>query len=458
MGGSILLLAGFEFVWIRSEYTREYEALEDTQTQRFHEIIRELEDSIFQSALLTKTFPEQDSAHAFEPHFRVAIDDGSIDTARVISVIRRFDHRMHDTLRHVQWRGRKRTMILGGLLQRLSTDTDSVTQQQVLQQMLNAKLHSLPEDPLSTQLQLIVWKDSIPSGAGTVSRPFFDVFSERQYGLSFPGYHGYLLRLLTPQILFALFLFSCISAAFFMISRSLARQRKLALMRSNLISNITHELKTPISTVSVALEALQNFHASEDTSRRKEYLGIAQSEISRLSLLVDKVLRASHAENGKTELKIELFNMKDLITQILDTLKVQFTRVSANVDFTTGEGDFIIEGDKTHLSGLVYNLVDNALKYGGPSPEIKIHLEQKKDELVLAVADNGIGIPSGFRDRIFEKFFRVPSGDVHNTKGHGLGLSYVAQVVQDHGGRIDLQSEEGSGSVFTVSLPIRHVS
>jgi two-component system phosphate regulon sensor histidine kinase PhoR len=132
--------------------------------------------------------------------------------------------------------------------------------------------------------------------------------------------------------------------------------------------------------------------------------------------------------------------------------------VSANVDFTTGEGDFIIEGDKTHLSGLVYNLVDNALKYGGPSPEIKIHLEQKKDELVLAVADNGIGIPSGFRDRIFEKFFRVPSGDVHNTKGHGLGLSYVAQVVQDHGGRIDLQSEEGSGSVFTVSLPIRHVS
>jgi two-component system phosphate regulon sensor histidine kinase PhoR len=150
--------------------------------------------------------------------------------------------------------------------------------------------------------------------------------------------------------------------------------------------------------------------------------------------------------------------MKQLITQILDTLKVQFNSVAANADFTTGEGDFTLEGDQTHLSGLVYNLVDNAMKYGGQSPDIDLHLEQQNGELILTVSDKGIGIPAGYQDRIFEKFFRVPSGDLHNTKGHGLGLSYVAQVVQDHGGRIEVQSVEGQGSVFTVHLPTRHAS
>jgi signal transduction histidine kinase len=229
-------------------------------------------------------------------------------------------------------------------------------------------------------------------------------------------------------------------------------------MRSNLISNITHELKTPISTVNVALEALQSFKADNDSARRQEYLGIAQSEIQRLAMLVDKVLTTSGLGNSDFKLKIEKFDLNELVKQVLDTLKFQFGKISAKVNMHTSGEDFMIEADKLHITGVIHNLMDNALKYGGQHPVIDLNLSQQNGKITIIVTDHGLGIPVEYQDKIFDKFFRVPSGNTHNIKGHGLGLSYVAEVVREHGGTIHVKSAAGKGSTFTVILPRQHAN
>jgi len=456
MVGSLLLLAGFEVIWLQSAYHREQELLEERQTQRLHGIVRDLEDSLIQTTLLAPQSAGFDSLDHVKTHFRLVKNETGADSTKVIAMMHSLSDEQHDTLRFRQRHMRKGAMVLGGLLRHISFTGDSSAVAQSLRQMLESKLHEPPMDALDRQYHLISWSDSLPANDQMVSRPFYDIFSGNHYAISFPGYRAYLFRQMIPQLSFALFLFACISGAFFVISRNLVRQRRLAIVRSNLISNITHELKTPIATVGVALEALRNFQADADETRRQEYLGIAQSEINRLSLLVDKVLKTSHAEHGQTELKVELLNFKDLINEVLDTLKVQFGKISAQVNFTSQGDDFDLEGDKIHLSGVVHNLVDNAMKYGGTAPRIDMHISQQNGTITLLVTDHGIGIPKGYRERIFEKFFRVPSGDVHNTKGHGLGLSYVSQVVREHSGTITVESEEGVGSTFAITLPKHH--
>jgi signal transduction histidine kinase len=151
-------------------------------------------------------------------------------------------------------------------------------------------------------------------------------------------------------------------------------------------------------------------------------------------------------------LRIEKFDLRDLMSQIIDSLKVQLGKDSKLQLASVGE-DFNIEGDKLHLTGMIHNLVDNAIKYGGNEPQVDIDLSQRNGALILKVTDHGVGIPKEYRDKIFEKFFRVPSGDIHNIKGYGLGLSYVAEVAREHHGKIDVQSEPGKGSTFTVTLP-----
>jgi signal transduction histidine kinase len=229
-------------------------------------------------------------------------------------------------------------------------------------------------------------------------------------------------------------------------------------MRNDFINNITHELKTPISTVRVALEAIANFNADKNPERAKEYVEISQNELDRLTLLVDKVLQMSQLNEGTAELKFEKFDLRELVKQTLDTMKVQFNRLSASVNFETSGTNFEIEGDRLHLTGVIYNLLDNAMKYRSGTPEIEVNLNQSNGSIILEVGDNGKGISPAYKNKIFDKFFRVPTGDQHNTKGHGLGLSYVAEVVEQHQGTITVDSEIGSGSKFKLTFPKQHVN
>jgi len=205
----------------------------------------------------------------------------------------------------------------------------------------------------------------------------------------------------------------------------------------------------------VAVEALRNFGGIQSPERTKEYLDISAAELQRLSLLVDKVLKLSVFENKEIELKKEWFDCKQLVEEVINTMKLQFEKTNAQVRFETEGEKFLIEADKLHISSVIYNLLDNALKYSKEDPQIDVCLRSKAEHIELSVTDNGIGIANEYKEKIFNKFFRVPSGDHHNTKGYGLGLSYVSNIAKRHQGFITVETELSKGSKFTVYLPYK---
>ena len=262
-----------------------------------------------------------------------------------------------------------------------------------------------------------------------------------------------LLGEIAPQILFGIFLTLLTAASFLFMYRSILSQQRLMTIKNDFISNITHELKTPIATVSVALEALKNFKGIEDPKRTQEYLDMAQLELSRLSILTDKVLTSSLLDEKGITIDFQTVDLDKTIATILNSFKLVVEKHRANVSFEKVGGDFMVEGSSLHLTNVVYNLLDNAMKYSPSEPRINILLQDRGNQVVFSVTDKGLGIPSAYQDKVFEKFFRMPTGDVHNIKGYGLGLSYVDQVVKGHHGTISLQSAPGEGSTFTVTLP-----
>jgi len=170
-------------------------------------------------------------------------------------------------------------------------------------------------------------------------------------------------------------------------------------------------------------------------------------------MLVDKVLKLSMFEKQEIELKYEWFDLKQLITEIVSSMRLQFEKFHAKVNVHLPDDEVNIKADRLHITSVIFNLLDNALKYAKTHPSVHIGLKEDINEIEFSVTDNGIGISPEFKTKIFDKFFRVPTGDQHNVKGYGLGLSYVTYVVERHKGNIDVESQEGIGSRFIVKLP-----
>ncbi len=273
------------------------------------------------------------------------------------------------------------------------------------------------------------------------------------YQLVFPDLTVLVLKKISLQILFSIFLTLLTVGSFFLLYRSLKMQQRLMALKNDFISNITHELKTPVTTVGVALEALKNFNGLDNPKLTQEYLDIAQNELSRLNILTDKILKTAIFEDKGVDYKSEAIELDKLVDQVLASMKLVFEKQKANVSFTREGNDFRINGGSAHLTSVIYNLLDNALKYSPTDPEIVVVLKEDVNNIILAVKDHGVGIAPEYKKKIFEKFFRVPTGDIHNIKGYGLGLSYVESVVKSHGGTITVESEIGKGSCFTITLP-----
>jgi two-component system phosphate regulon sensor histidine kinase PhoR len=277
------------------------------------------------------------------------------------------------------------------------------------------------------------------------------------YNAAFPSIRSEVMKEITPEILFSLLLTSIVVAAFVVMYRNLRAQQRLMQLKNDFISNVTHELKTPVATVSVALEALKDFHALENRERTKEYLSIAQNELARLTLMTDKILKASVFETQGVSFIVEHVNLHTIIEQVLSSMKLILEKKRISITYIPSGNDFEFEGSEVHMTNVIYNLVDNAIKYSGENTSIEIHLHNTADQLQFSIADHGIGIPPEYHKKVFEKFFRVPTGDVHNVKGYGLGLNYVTEVIRSHHGTITLNSSTGEGSCFTISLPRTHV-
>lgn len=335
---------------------------------------------------------------------------------------------------------------------------------QVLLSLDSLFTDSLPQSVLTQKLTQVLREENlnvsftihkaVPNVSAQIDsitfRPSF--LNHSRYQAELTSTLPFLLKKIRLPILFSVFLVGITLLSFIFLYRSLLRQQRLSQMKSDLMSNITHELKTPIATVGVAIEALKNFNAIQDPQRTREYLDISQNELQRLSLLVDKVLKLSMFEKKDVELKQEVFDLAQVVDEVVSSLRLQTEKYHAQIK-VDASGSLQLNADRLHLQSVVFNLLDNALKYSRENPRIHVQLTGRDREVELKVSDNGIGIPAGYLDKVFEKFFRVPTGDTHNAKGHGLGLSYVAQVVKQHGGTISLDSHEGIGSTFTIIIP-----
>lgn len=276
------------------------------------------------------------------------------------------------------------------------------------------------------------------------------------YVATFDNADALFLREIAPQMLFSIFLTVVTAGSFHVMHRHLRAQQRLMEMKNDFISNVTHELKTPVATVSVALEALRNFRALENPQRTNEYLDIAENELKRLTLMTDRILKTTVFDERGLDLNMEKIDLAEIAQQVISSMKVVFERRGTEVRYLKTGTNFELKASEAHLTNVLFNLIDNALKYSAEASSLEIALTDAPDKVCLAVKDSGMGIAKEFQDKIFQKFFRVPSGDVHNTKGYGLGLSYVHSVVKHHGGNITVESEPGKGSEFIIELPRDH--
>jgi len=215
---------------------------------------------------------------------------------------------------------------------------------------------------------------------------------------------------------------------------------------------MSHELKTPIATVKLALEALYKYNVIDDPKTGREYLEMASSEMDRLELLATRVLNTALFDAGKIYLNLEQYDLKKLVNEVVQNMQLRIANQGARVSLETRGDNFEVAIDKLHMQGVLVNLIDNSLKYAVGHASIHITLEEKGGNIQLALSDNGPGIPEEYVERVFEKFFRVPTGNRHNTRGYGLGLSYAAQVMRQHNGNIWVNNLATGGCKFTLTL------
>ncbi|UPK70353.1 sensor histidine kinase [Chitinophaga filiformis] len=263
----------------------------------------------------------------------------------------------------------------------------------------------------------------------------------------------YILAKMMWTLAGSLLLLVLTTICFVYMLRTILKQKRLSEVKNDFINNMTHELKTPIATVSAAVEAMQNFNALNDQRKTQTYLDISKQELQRLSDLVEKVLQIAAEEREEIELFKEDTDIGEVIDSIITNHQLKAGRpVQFRYDNLLGEQS--VDVDKTHLSNAISNLVDNAIKYSGDHPSVYIKTMLESGKLIIRVKDNGIGIPKIYQENIFDTFFRVPTGNLHNVKGFGLGLSYVKKIVALHGGTIKVHSEPEKGSEFIIQIPV----
>lgn len=238
--------------------------------------------------------------------------------------------------------------------------------------------------------------------------------------------------------------------------KTILAQKKLSEVKNDFINNMTHELKTPISTIGLASEMLNDDTISTTDKQRKVYIAMIRDENKRLGTLVESVLQSAVIERGELTLKPEKLEVNELIGEVATNFEIQVQQRGGKVHLRLNAAHDFVNGDKVHLSNVIFNLLDNANKYSFDTPDITISTGNTTDKIIISITDKGIGISKDNQKKIFERLYRIPTGNVHDVKGFGLGLSYVKAVIEKHEGEVDVTSETGKGTTFTISLPLYH--
>ncbi len=266
----------------------------------------------------------------------------------------------------------------------------------------------------------------------------------------FPKQSGYLLRETGFTIIPTVILTAFLIAIFVYTIMVIFKQKKLSMIKNDFINNMTHELKTPISTISLASQMLEDGSITNTPQTIEHISRVINQESKRLSYQVEKVLQMAVFNEGKLKFKFKEFDVNKMIDTVAANFELRVKNKNGVLITQKLADKPMINGDEVHITNVIFNLLDNAVKYSNDSPEIKITTENRKGELLISVQDKGIGISKEHHSQIFDRFYRVPTGNIHNVKGFGLGLSYVKKIIDSHNAKIKVESVVNKGTKFTI--------
>jgi len=283
-----------------------------------------------------------------------------------------------------------------------------------------------------------------------------NIFIEPLYlAIHFPNQQNYILNTLWLMLGGSASLILVLIFSFYYAISTILKQKKISEIKNDFIGNMTHEFKTPISTISLACEVLNDKSVSKTPERIDNYIKMIRDENKRLGVLVENVLQTAILDKGEFKLKVQEIDIHQVILQSISNIQLQVDKREGQIITQLSAVKPIVQGDKVHITNIIFNLVDNALKYTEKKPHIEISTHDSSEGLSISIKDNGIGINKDNQKKIFDTLYRVPTGNVHNVKGFGLGLSYVKAVVGKHNGQIEVESEIGKGSTFKFHLPYK---
>ena len=291
----------------------------------------------------------------------------------------------------------------------------------------------------------------IPSAQAKTYEYNYDLHGKWLYRLTIEPIHGLVLRQMAGILATSAVILLVLGFSFWYLIRILLRQRSLEEMKDDFTNNVTHELKTPIAVAYAANDALLNFGADADEAKRTRYLRICQEQLKRLGGLVEQILSLSMERRKTFRLQRTTFPVAEVIAPLIEQHKLKADKPVRISTRLTPPG-LEVNADRTHFSNIVSNLLDNAIKYSVGQAEVEIEARQEGGAFILSVRDKGIGIPKDKLVHVFEKFYRVPTGNLHPVKGYGLGLYYVKTMVERHGGTVEVESEPGRGSEFVIRI------
>jgi len=271
----------------------------------------------------------------------------------------------------------------------------------------------------------------------------------------FPNKKGLIVDTMNYLILPTIALFALLISCFSYTLTIIFKQKKISEMKNDFINNMTHEFKTPVATIMIASESLKDPEIANNEKRVNRLANIIYDENVRLGNHIERVLNIAKLEKDNLKIEHTKVNINELIEGVLDSMQLQLHKANGSIHKELNAPHNTVIGDELHLSNVFFNLVDNAIKYSPNKPDITVKTINNKDNIIISVSDKGMGMTKEQQEKIFDQFYRIPTGNIHNVKGFGLGLSYVSDIIKILNGKIQVKSEKDKGTTFEVTLPLR---
>lgn len=446
IGASVILIAivALQLNWIKTAVTLKEQDFNDETRKVFSSVMKELgyyEQSCLQHRYLTDFYSNNDTSGVYKGSMMTRYSNGKLQ------------------MRYSRSLGTTKNPFLNPIFDQPEKSIhyiDSVIRYKLAENNLRIGYKFNVYDRFNN----VYLRDSLQSnfkqGFSSNIYPFVsnDLVHQVYLLVYFPHEKAYLFGQISKMLIMSSLLILSMVFIFTYAIRTIIKQEKLSIMKNDFINNMTHEFKTPISTISLACQALTDKDIPKTVDLYGTYIGIIQEENRRLGSMAEKILQSAILERAEMNLNIVEIDFTEVVNDVVRNAEIQIRPKNGSISFEDNAKHVNILGDPVHISNVVNNLLDNAIKYSFDTPEIKIRTYVDNDCLGFEVEDKGIGISKSNQKKIFDNLYRVPTGNVHEVKGFGLGLSYVKAIVEEHKGNIELESQLGKGTTFFVRLPL----